>query len=120
MKVYLTRDSVAAGDDAEAPHDVVFSVQAEFALEKVLSSIVGLSYLPTVNGGATWTLSSLIPLAVFSQEWLQPKNLSSYPVNLNDLDFNDSTLKMHFSYHGQISPDIVLKVLERLRLKAVT
>jgi hypothetical protein len=119
MKIYLTRDSVAAGDDIDAPHEKTITLDDGATIEDILVAITKLNYLASIAGGhATWTLSSRIPIAVFAQEWKEPKEVRTYPVNIKELDFQDGTLKLHFSYHAQLSPEVVLEVLQRLRLYA--
>lgn len=53
----LTRDSVAAGDDAEAPHRVELAVERGADALAVAEAILASNYTAHVAGGATWWLS---------------------------------------------------------------
>jgi hypothetical protein len=55
IQVILTRDSVCAGDDCDAPHQNKVEVYSFIDPEAFVKEISG-SYLPTVAGvGHTWT-----------------------------------------------------------------
>lgn len=120
MEIYVTRDSVSAGDDVEAPHPMNITIDKVETVDSLLEALNKIDYLPQVSGGhATWTLSSALPLAVFAQEWSAPKKVSSSDRKLESLDFESGVLNLHFSYHAQTSPEDVLSVLKRVRLKAI-
>ena len=53
----LTRDSVAAGDDAAAPHAAVLQVDRDAGATGVAEAILASNYPAHVTGGATWWLS---------------------------------------------------------------
>ena len=54
LHVRMTRDSVCAGDDCDAPHERTVSVHS-FVDPSALVSHLASGYLPTVNGlGHTW------------------------------------------------------------------
>lgn len=116
MEIYLNRDSVCAADDIDS-HEKIIIVDDSMPPDEIIKTIKELNYLPEIWGGyATWTLSSKIPIAVFAQEWTEPKKISWMPINLKDLNFNDNILKFYFSYQAQMPPDIVIAVLRRLKL----
>ena len=88
MEIHLNRDSVCAADDMDS-HKTIITLDNSVSVEEILTTIKELDYLPKIWGGcATWTLSSKIPIAVFAQEWKEPKKLHLIPINLKDLDFN--------------------------------
>jgi hypothetical protein len=55
IPVVLTRDSVAAGDDCDAPHEKTIEVHS-FLDPEAFASATSSGYLPSVAGvGHTWT-----------------------------------------------------------------
>lgn len=119
MKLYITRDSVAAGDDFDAPHVRDGSVDDNSDISQIVAACIAASPLPNIAGGcATWGLSSSVPLAVIAQQWLSPKLVSQFPPERERLDIVDGTLRLHFTYFEQDDPDDVFGVLSRLRLHA--
>ncbi|WP_345817731.1 hypothetical protein AAGS40_30515 (plasmid) [Paraburkholderia sp. PREW-6R] len=119
QKIVVTRDSVAAGDDIDAPHRLEFGISSDRAIADILRYVSQLSYLPSIVGGkATWSAVSGRPLAVIAQQWAAPKPLSVLPIAFSDLDSRSDGLYLHFNYHAQVDPDIVFNVLDRLRLKS--
>lgn len=118
MRLYITRDSVAAGDDVHAPHTRVGSFAGN-DVPQIVSACIAISPLPSVAGGnATWAISSGLPLAVIAQQWSEPKMLSQLPPKLDRLDFDGDELRLHFTYFAQQPPDLVFTILQRLRLHA--
>jgi len=68
MQVFLTRDSVAAGDDVDAPHDMTITVPDGSSIEAIVATVAKSGYLASIRGGkATWVATSKIPLAVVAQ-----------------------------------------------------
>jgi len=119
MQVFLTRDSVAAGDDADAPHARTTTVPDGTSIEAIVAIIAKSGYLASIRGGkATWVVTSKIPLAVVAQEWEKPKMLLDKPrlddvVRFNKLDTVDNGLRLHFRYFVQRDPQIVYEELQR-------
>ena len=120
MRVYVSRASVSAGDDCDVPHGQSFDVVTDSSIESIISVIVSSGYLPTIAGGrATWSVSSLVPLAVVSQGNVEPIMLPiAHLVNLKHLDMRDGALHLHFSYHTQLASETVRQVLGALKLRA--
>ena len=88
----LTRDSVAAGDDIDAPHErkqKTYSFTDPAQLIRELSS----GYLPSVAGiGHTWDcLVNGICIGVISQEGIKP--------SVHQVEYSD-TNHVHFRYHS--------------------
>jgi len=119
MNLYVTRESVAAGDDVDAPHARTFALPQGATLETALATVMSARYLPSISGGlATWSVASGIPLAVIAQQWQVPRMLFGAGDDPDVLDHEHGQLRLHFNYHAQLDPEIVLEVLRRLRLHA--
>ena len=120
MKVYVTRSSVAAGDDGDAPHARTFEFPDRTTLEAILAGIVTSKYLASIQGGmASWSVMSNIPVAVIAQQWTEPRMLGSIPeVRDRALDREGGMLRLQFNYHGQIDPEVVARVLKQLEVRA--
>ncbi|MBV9878923.1 MAG: hypothetical protein JO180_00425 [Gemmatirosa sp.] len=74
MPVVIWRDSVAAGDDADAPHEWVLSVPPDGTVGDVVDAIVRARYLASIAGGrATWIVEGAQPIAVVAQQWTAPR-----------------------------------------------
>jgi hypothetical protein len=118
MKILATRDSVAAGDDIDAPHERQFSFPGLASVEQAIDLIVNSGYLAGVQGGATWSVVSGIPVSVIAQEWNYSRSVNSQSQGLTALEIRNGLIRLHFNYHAQTDPEIVLEVLKRLKLKA--
>ena len=120
MKIRLTRDSVCAGDDVDAPHFDEITVPDDATVEDVVAAIAASTYLAPISGGkATWSVASKIPIAVIAQQWERPRMICSIPYRFEQLDFRDGVLRCYVNYHAQRDPDTVVEVLRRLRLKGI-
>ena len=98
MRLYITRDSVAAGDDVDAPH-LRTGAFAGSDISQIVSACLAISRLPSTSGGdATWAIASGLPIAVIEQQWLEPKMLSQFPPKLDHLDLESDLLRLHFTY----------------------
>ena len=118
MKLYLTRDSVHAGDDGDAPHEHTLVIAGP-TLEQALAAVREARYLPSISGGnATWSVASNRPIAVLAQQWPAPRLLFLTDADVRGLDWHGDTLRLQFNYHAQTDPELVLDVLRRLRLRA--
>lgn len=119
MIVHLTRDSVAAGDDGDAPHDRALHVPEGVTVRDLVRHVCRAADLPSIVGGkATWGLASGVPLAVVAQQWAEPRMLPAAPERVGALNVVDGVIQMHFTYFAQRDPEVVLDVLGRLRLRA--
>ena len=117
---YLTRDSVAAGDDFDAPHVRQLNVPACDTALALVEEILKEHYLPNITGGrATWVVSSHQPFAVCAQEWPRPKELG-LPIPMTALATKGGDIRLHFSYIGQIEPKVVHDVLWRCTFDAAS
>ncbi|MVN79008.1 hypothetical protein GO988_21975 [Hymenobacter sp. HMF4947] len=115
MQVQLTRSSVAAGDDADAPHTYLFEAADNSTIEEIAQLIIGRHYLPTIAGGrATWSVVSQKPLALIAQQWTKPKGFFLLHPRDGWL-FTNQLLLLHLNYHGQQDPEQVYQTLAELR-----
>lgn len=114
MRLIVTRDSVAAGDDVDAPHRLELEFSNEQSIFDALRHVLQLNYLPPICGGeATWSAVSSISVAVLAQQWPNLKPLVRPTVALPDLDVRADGLHLHFNYHAQMDPDIVFDELQK-------
>lgn len=119
MKVCATRDSVAAGDDVHAPHARLFSFPDSLSPLQVISRIVAQGYRAKITGGkATWSVVSGSPLAVVAQGWSEPPGVPWREPPWSELEQRDGMHRIHFNYHGQRDPELVLAILKDLKLRA--
>jgi hypothetical protein len=119
MWVCATRDSVAVGDDVDAPHERVFSFPDSLSPLQVISRIVGDGYLAKIAGGeATWSAVSGVPLAVVAQQWSEPRGVTWWELTLSELEQRGGMYRIHFNYHVQRDPELVLQILKELKLRA--
>ena len=75
-QLILWRDSVCAGDDCDAPHELALAVGAD-SLGSFIKRFLAAGYLPSISGGnATWILKTERhtdrALAVIAQQWAEP------------------------------------------------
>jgi hypothetical protein len=108
MKLTLTRQSVAMGDDVDAPHELSLKVPSGSTLRAVLGAVIGAQYLPSIRGGkATWSvLDRRAPLAVIAQEWDAPRFIAS-----PETRYDGPSLNLHFDYHAQQPPELIFESL---------
>jgi hypothetical protein len=119
MRIHVTRDSVAAGDDADAPHARTLRLRAVADVPALVGAVTAAYALPKIRSGrATWVLSSGMPLAVVAQQWSQHELVCWEATDLSELDTDAGTLSLHFSYLAQIPPKQAVEVLRPLRLRA--
>ncbi len=110
MQVLLTRESVALGDDVDAPHDHVIDLPAELPLRAAVASVVSAGYLPQITGGqATWVLVAEAgrSIAVVAQQWREPRLLTTGESALAALASADGTVRWHFRYLAQQHPEAI-------------
>jgi len=118
-KIKLTRESVAIGDDIDAPHLLEIEIQSNWTILDILKHILKLNYLPQINGGkATWSVAINEPIAVLSEENSENPLLICLP----DYPYHDNLgfvniEHIHFNYHAQKKPIEVYEVLSKFRIK---
>ena len=119
MRAYVTRESVCAADDVNAPHAAQIQVPDDWTWDTLIHHVWEGSRLPSIAGGkASWALSSNIPLAVFAQEWREPVVLFRLDSERERLDSSGQGIRLHWSYFAQLDPALVLEVLRELRLRS--
>lgn len=121
LELTLTRDSVAAGDDADAPHEKILRIKIEPTWSAVFNAILEQRYLPYIDSGnATWVGVSQEPLVVIAQQWkwqVRPiGHEQSVPSELRD---EQGRLRVHFSYLAQLDPEVTFEVLSRCSFNAM-
>ncbi|MER7755374.1 hypothetical protein [Kitasatospora sp. NPDC097643] len=120
MRIHLTRDSVAAGDDVDAPHARTLTVPDGLDLAAVCAAL-GLPRptLPLIGGGrASWILRAAdgTALAVLAQQWPEPRPLPAGRGPLARLVTGtgarlvtgtgpEDTVRLHVEYRRQLDPD---------------
>ena len=112
LQITIWRDSVCAGDDADAPHEVRLVLPREVSVGSLADRIIERRYLASVAGDrATWILNGRRPLAVFAQQWLQPRFLISPESLLAPLIDLTTSPHLQFRYWCQVDPDRVFDCL---------
>ena len=115
--IKLTRASVAAGDDINAPHFKKIEINADWKIERILTKIINSNYLPLIAGKATWSVAINKPIAVISQEYQNSIDLISSPDYPHQETKGFVDIKsIHFNYHAQQDAKTVLEVLRRFEL----
>ncbi|MBD0675705.1 hypothetical protein [Streptomyces sp. CBMA156] len=109
MRIHLTRDSVAAGDDADAPHAETVPLPDGLDVPAALTAL-GLPRprLPSIGGGrATWVVrgSDGTALAVLAQQWPRPRPLPAGQGPLARLAGADGDVRLHVEYRRQVDPE---------------
>ncbi|NUM33324.1 MAG: hypothetical protein HUU50_02170 [Candidatus Brocadiae bacterium] len=101
ITVIATRRSVCAGDDCDAPHEKIFTMEDCCDLLSFTKQILQKYPLPTISGGkATWMLyTRQNPIAVIAQQWPEPKIIASDSL-LQD-EMKSKTTTVYFDYLGQ-------------------
>jgi hypothetical protein len=96
INIRVTRDSVCAADDVNAPHEKTISLPSFLDPIDFIRELLVLYSLPQISGGsATWTCHlNGRKIAVFAQQWPSPKAIAT------EMEFLDSN-ELHFEYHAQ-------------------
>ncbi|MEZ0066560.1 hypothetical protein ABIA32_002572 [Streptacidiphilus sp. MAP12-20] len=117
MRVHLTRDSVAMGDDVDAPHEDARDLPAEMSVREAVDSVVKGGYLARIAGGkASWILTSAgAAIAVVAQQWKEPRLLTPVASTLASLPTDDGVVRWHFVYLAQRDPVAVFEGLRSSR-----
>ena len=106
VRILLSRDSVAAGDDVES-HDLEIEVDERRNLSTFIQMTVRDGYLPRISGGkATWVCMSGRrgrPLAVVAEQWKTPRLIVAFGTQVGSI--GDA---LHFRYLSQRDPQDVL------------
>ena len=112
MKLNLTRDSVATGDDINAPHFKEIVIDENVTLLDLARQIQDMRYLANIGmGEATWSVMTDSPVAIIAQQWNEPKLVTPGNPTVKELVKGESCLKVHINYHSQEDPTETLKRL---------
>lgn len=112
MPIVIWRDSVAMGDDIEAPHEWAAPVAEEASIAAVVRAMIRASYLASIAGGrATWIVEGAQPLAVVAQQWREPRWLVPPEVAAASVRRPDGHPDLHVRYWCQADPDRVYEAL---------
>ncbi|RED16996.1 hypothetical protein [Parasphingopyxis lamellibrachiae] len=115
--LHLTRDSVAAGDDFDAPHSRTIKVERRIetpgALQECLDDIAAV-YLPNVAGPACWAAYSHMPLAILSDAWSKSKPFWLPDGNFQHLDIRDGAIHLNFVYLALEDPETAHRIIGRI------
>ncbi|GAA2796355.1 hypothetical protein RMN57_35520 [Kitasatospora sp. CM 4170] len=108
MRVELTRDSVAMGDDVWAPHAEAREVPDDASVKDVLDAVRGGGYLASIAGGrATWIAETAdgTALAVVAQQWPTARLLAAGEGPIAGLADGEGVVRLHFVYRVQTDPE---------------
>ena len=116
-QLVVWRESVCAGDDCDAPHELILTVGND-SLRGVTDRLIAAHYLASITGGrATWILQAGDQegrsLAVLAQEWAQPRFLVASDAEA--LTYVQSGARPHLlvRYWCQVDPAKVFDCLQR-------
>ncbi len=113
MKLELTRDSVAIGDDIDAPHFKELVIDENATSLDLARQVLGMRYLANIGiGEATWSVSADIPVAIIAQQWEEPKLVNPVNATIKELAKGGDCLKVHINYHCQEDPEQILEELK--------
>lgn len=116
LTLHLTRDSVAAADDVDAPHELALLVPDDTTTAAMVAAILDADYLPRIaSGKATWSVFSERTLAVIAQQWPEPRMVDDRPHPPELLQTDGNGYSFHLKYHAQQDPETVLAVLRKVR-----
>ena len=113
ISIRLTRDSVCAGDDTNAPHERRFTVPLSAKIQDLIEKVWKIKYAAQIEGGkATWVLKlNSVPIAVFAQQWRAPKSIGDANKQLLADDPNTLKMDLCLAYRAQTDPETVYRDL---------
>ena len=109
----IWRESVAAGDDADAPHELKLPVHKDESIQSVITRIVSANYLASISGGrATWIVETgSRPLAVVAQQWPRARFLVEPEQDVTSAVNRSGGCHLYFKYWCQADPNLVYECL---------
>lgn len=112
--ITIWRDSVAAGDDVFAPHELKIEIEENETIETTLGEILTRHYLASIQGGkATWIVVGKTALAVIAQQWAKPQYLIEKTLRTKDVLDDKNEWHLDFRYWGQADPDEVIESIKQ-------
>lgn len=116
VRLHLSRDSVASGDDVDS-HDRDVDVDERCSLATFIQMTVRDGYLPIISGGkATWVAMSGRngkPVAVVAADWTKPELIVGSRTEVCSI--GDS---LHFRYLTQRDPQELLDEMRAAHTRA--
>jgi hypothetical protein len=110
----IWRDSVCAGDDVDGRHELTLSLPIDASLRRLTEQLLNRRYIAFISGGrTTWIFEAGYLLAVFAQQWIQPRFLVSPDLLLSSFIKPNSQPHFNFRYWCQVDPDRVFDCLQR-------
>ena len=112
MSVIIWRDSVAMGDDIDAPHEWAVPLPADATVANLVTKILRKGYLARIAGGlATWIVEGRQPVAVLAQQWREPRWLVDSDMPVTALCRGAGRANFEIRYWCQVDPDRVYACL---------
>ena len=112
MSVIIWRDSVAMGDDADAPHEWAVPLPADATVASLVTKILRKGYLAEIAGGlATWIVEGSQPVAVLAQQWSEPRWLVDSGMPVAALRRKAGRANFEIRYWCQVAPERVYACL---------
>jgi len=117
QRLLVWRDSVAAGDDGDAPHEIVLDIGANDSFQSIVARILATNYLPSIAGGhATWIVElGSRPLAVVAQQWPTVRYLVDPVQDICSIAGSAGQPHLYFTYWCQADPELVFESLRNGR-----
>lgn len=114
QSLVVWRDSVAAGDDIDAPHEIKLPVEESASVACAVAKVTSAGYLPNISGGkATWIVEAgSLPIAVLAQQWSEPRYLVRADQSMASLIGSSARCHIYFRYWCQADPDAVHESLK--------
>lgn len=114
--LHLTRDSVAASDDIDAPNERLERLEPDPespARVQALLEELAKDYLANIAGPASWIAYSRVPLLVLSNSWSKAGAVWLMDIEFPLLDCREDGLHVRFVYLPVTDPDAALEVVQR-------
>jgi len=112
ISLELTRDSVCAGDDIDAPHLTNLDLSANTTTMALAAQIQSSRYLANIAGGQATCVMEVdgTPVAVIAQQWEKPAILDAH------LDLSRAS-SVHIRYMAQSNPALVSETIQAHKLR---
>ncbi len=110
--ITLTRDSVALTDDIDALHTLDIKIDEDWKIDKIINYIISLDYLPIIQKRkTTWSMNIKDnPVAILSQKnFHKPLMICHADYPFQKTVYFVQIDHIHFKYHAQRKPKLVLK-----------
>ena len=112
MPVTIWRDSVAMGDDVDAPHEWSVPVANDTPIGAVVATMLKSGYLASIaSGKATWIVEGDRPLAVVAEQWAVPRWLVAPELPVSMFVRPDGRPHLEVRSWCQVDPDRVYDCL---------